>query len=235
MRRLRLIPDDTKFDFFRPMRFWLAVSLLGVLATFVILPIRGLNYGVDFLGGTLILAEFPETRDIGEYREVLSGLGLGDVAVTEASGGSGGQVVLMRLGTAGDEAAGQTDAVASGAGGDRRRLSGRDLPAGRHRRRQGLGRAGADRRDRGAARAARDHGLRLAALRVAVRRRGGGLAAARRDRDRRRLLGAAAPVRPDDRGGASDHHRLLDQRHRGRLRPGAREPAQVQEDAAHAT
>ena len=50
MRRLRLIPDDTKFDFFRPMRFWLAVSLFGVLATCVLLPIRGLNYGVDFLG-----------------------------------------------------------------------------------------------------------------------------------------------------------------------------------------
>ena len=27
MRHLRLVPDDTNFDFFRPMRFWLAVSL----------------------------------------------------------------------------------------------------------------------------------------------------------------------------------------------------------------
>ena len=30
---LRLIPDDTNFDFFKPMRFWLAVSILGVLLT----------------------------------------------------------------------------------------------------------------------------------------------------------------------------------------------------------
>jgi preprotein translocase subunit SecF len=111
MRRLRLVPDDTKIDFFRPMRFWLAVSALGVLATLIILPLRGLNYGVDFLGGTLILAEFPEHRDIGDYRAVLSGLDLGDVAVTEASGGSGGQVVLMRIGTAGREAAGQPDFI----------------------------------------------------------------------------------------------------------------------------
>jgi preprotein translocase SecF subunit len=111
MRRLRLVPDDINFDFFRPMRFWLAVSLLGVLATLVILPIRGLNYGVDFLGGTLILAEFPQHRDIGEYRALLNRLDLGEVAVTETSGGSGGQVVLMRLGTTGDEAAGQSDVV----------------------------------------------------------------------------------------------------------------------------
>lgn len=96
---LRLIPDDITLDFFKPLRFWLAVSLLGVVATIIILPIRGLNYGVDFLGGTLILAEFPEHRDVGAYREALTRLNLGEPTVTEASGGSGGQVVLMRVGT----------------------------------------------------------------------------------------------------------------------------------------
>ena len=74
------------------MRFWLAVSILGVVLTLVILPIRGLNYGVDFLGGTLILAEFPEHRDIGEYRAVLDGLGLGE---------RGGDRGLRRIGRAG--------------------------------------------------------------------------------------------------------------------------------------
>ena len=99
--RLRLIPDKTSFDFFRPMRFWLAVSIFGVLATLAMLPFRGLNYGVDFRGGTLILAEVPEARDIAEYRALLGSLDVGEVAVTEASGGSGGQVVLMRIGSAG--------------------------------------------------------------------------------------------------------------------------------------
>ena len=65
----RFISETPNFDFFKPMKFWLAVSILGVVLTIVILPIRGLNYGVDFLGGTLILAEFPEHRDIGEYRD----------------------------------------------------------------------------------------------------------------------------------------------------------------------
>ena len=110
----RLISEVPSFDFFKPLRFWLAVSILGVVLTVVILPIRGLNYGVDFLGGTLILAEFPEHRDIGEYRAALSALGLGEPTVTEASGGSGGQVVLMRVGNpedAGEGAAPVADQV----------------------------------------------------------------------------------------------------------------------------
>jgi len=111
MKPLRLVPDHTNFDFFRPMRFWLAVSILATLGTFIVLPLKGLNYGVDFLGGTLILAEFPEHRDIGAYREALTALDLGDVAVTEASGGSGGQVVLMRIGTSGDHVAGEANIV----------------------------------------------------------------------------------------------------------------------------
>jgi preprotein translocase subunit SecF len=111
MKHFRIIPDDTNFDFFKPMRFWLAVSTLGVLLTLIILPIRGLNYGVDFLGGTLILVEFPQHRDIGEYRAVLDGLDLGEVAVTEASGGSGGQVVLMRIGASGETESAQAEIV----------------------------------------------------------------------------------------------------------------------------
>ena len=70
----RLISEVPNFDFFKPMKFWLAVSILGVVLTIIVVPIRGLNYGVDFLGGTLILAEFPETRDVGEYRAALSAL-----------------------------------------------------------------------------------------------------------------------------------------------------------------
>ncbi len=112
--RFRLISEVPNFDFFKPLKFWLAVSLIGVVLTLAILPFRGLNYGVDFLGGTLILAEFPQHQDIGVYREALSQLKLGEPTVTEASGGSGGQVVLMRVGNpenAGDGAVPVADQV----------------------------------------------------------------------------------------------------------------------------
>lgn len=115
MKRLRLVPEETNLDFFRPMRFWLAVSIIGVIGTLILLPVRGLNFGVDFLGGSLILAEFPETHDIGDYRTLLNGLDLGAVAVTEASGGQGGQVVLMRIGSNGEADQSQVVATVRGA------------------------------------------------------------------------------------------------------------------------
>ena len=102
--RLRLVPDVTNINFFRYMKFWLGISILGILLSFASLAVRGLNYGVDFRGGTLIMASTPEARDVGEFRQLLQGLDIGDVNVTSASGteGAGGNVVMMRIGVTGD-------------------------------------------------------------------------------------------------------------------------------------
>ncbi|PZQ51366.1 MAG: protein translocase subunit SecF [Rhodovulum sulfidophilum] len=112
--RLRLVPDDTKIDFLRYMRFWLAVSILGVLASFASLAVYGLNYGVDFQGGTLIMASTPETHEVGEFRSLLEGLDVGEVGVTTASdtSGAGRNVVLMRLGVTGEDATHQREVIA---------------------------------------------------------------------------------------------------------------------------
>jgi preprotein translocase subunit SecF len=109
MRHLRLLPDVTNIDFFRWMRLWLAVSVIGVLGTLVAVPLLGINYGVDFRGGTLILAEVQEPQDIGEVRALLTDLGVGEINVTEASGEGEGQVLLLRIGA--DEEEGSQQAA----------------------------------------------------------------------------------------------------------------------------
>jgi preprotein translocase SecF subunit len=45
--------------------------------------IMGLNFGVDFKGGTTIRTESTQAVDVGVYREALGGLNLGDVAITQ--------------------------------------------------------------------------------------------------------------------------------------------------------
>ena len=107
MRRLRLVPDQTHVNFFSPwaMRFWLAVSVLGMVLSIVLFLWKGLNYGVDFRGGTLIMTSTEQEVSVGSYRDLLSGLDFGEVNVTEVSDdtGQGRHLMLMRLGIAGDD------------------------------------------------------------------------------------------------------------------------------------
>ena len=105
--RLRLVPEVTTINFFSPwaMRFWLAVSGVGMVASLLLYLTVGLNYGVDFRGGTLMMVATPEPVAVGDYRQLLTGLNFGDVQVTEISDdtGQGRHMALMRLGIAGDD------------------------------------------------------------------------------------------------------------------------------------
>ncbi|MEM9250349.1 MAG: protein translocase subunit SecF [Pseudomonadota bacterium] len=81
--RLKLVPSETKFDFFSRSRMWLGISMLLILISFGSFLIQGLNFGIDFLGGTTIRTESVTPVDVGAYRGALSELGLGDVSITE--------------------------------------------------------------------------------------------------------------------------------------------------------
>ena len=105
--RLRLVPDKTNINFFAPwaMRLWLGVSILGMVLSVVLFLVMGLNYGVDFRGGTIIMTSTKENVAVGEYRELLNGLDFGEVNVTEVSDdtGQGRHLMLMRLGITGED------------------------------------------------------------------------------------------------------------------------------------
>ncbi|HEV7286521.1 MAG TPA: protein translocase subunit SecF, partial [Kaistia sp.] len=82
MAHLRIVPDNTKIPFMR-MRKWtfpLAafLSIMSVILFFTVGP----NYGIDFLGGTVIEIQTKDAKpDLGKLRSTLNGLGLGDVQV----------------------------------------------------------------------------------------------------------------------------------------------------------
>lgn len=105
--RLRLVPDETKINFFSrtAMRFWLGISILGTLGSIVLFFTHGLNYGVDFRGGTIATVQTVEEVPVGAFREALTKLDVGDVAVTNISddSGQGRHLLLMRLGISGDD------------------------------------------------------------------------------------------------------------------------------------
>ncbi|AZL57727.1 protein translocase subunit SecD [Tabrizicola piscis] len=80
---IKLAPDHTTIDFFRAQWLTFGASAAAVVASLLLVATLGLNFGIDFKGGTTIRAESTETVDVGVYRDALSGLSLGDVSITE--------------------------------------------------------------------------------------------------------------------------------------------------------
>ena len=87
MRLLRIVPDDTKFDFMRFRRISFPVSaVLSILAIFLYF-FHGLNFGIDFVGGTLMEVQSKSgPADLAKMRETVSGLGLGEVQLQQFGG-----------------------------------------------------------------------------------------------------------------------------------------------------
>lgn len=83
MKSMRLIPEDTKIKFLSKRAIALSFSGLLFLISVVSLWTQGLNYGIDFLGGTTIEAAQPQTVDIANLRQRLGSLDLGQVQIQE--------------------------------------------------------------------------------------------------------------------------------------------------------
>src|SRR5262249_11165570 len=84
---LRIVPDDTKFDFMRFRRISFPGSAAVSLVPIPLFFLPGLNSGIDFVGGTLIEVQSKSgAADLAKMRAALSGLGLGDVQLQEFGG-----------------------------------------------------------------------------------------------------------------------------------------------------
>ena len=81
--RLKLVPTGTKIDFFKLSSITFGASLIGMLAAIILFLTIGLNFGIDFRGGTTIRTDSKISVDVAKYRSVLSELDLGDISITE--------------------------------------------------------------------------------------------------------------------------------------------------------
>lgn len=81
--RLRLVPEQTNIDFFRFARVTFGVSVVAVLLSVVVWLTMGLNFGIDFRGGTTIRTEAIQPVDDAAYRAAVEALELGQVSITQ--------------------------------------------------------------------------------------------------------------------------------------------------------
>jgi preprotein translocase subunit SecF len=81
--RLRLVPEKTNTDFFAAQWITFGGSIALMVLAFIAWGVMGLNYGIDFNGGTTLRTETSQPVDVGSYRTALEDLPLGDVVITE--------------------------------------------------------------------------------------------------------------------------------------------------------
>ncbi len=85
MRLLRIVPDDTKFDFMRFRRISFPISAAMSILAISLYFFHGLNFGIDFKGGTLIEVQTKagQAADLAKMRATLNALGLGEVQLQQ--------------------------------------------------------------------------------------------------------------------------------------------------------
>jgi preprotein translocase subunit SecF len=79
LKPLFRLSQKTNYHFVKYFKLCLGLSIAAILGTIVLLSTLGLNFGIDFKGGTLIQIQTPTATDAGNLRTTLSHLGLGEI------------------------------------------------------------------------------------------------------------------------------------------------------------
>src|SRR5208337_5387431 len=107
---LRIVPDDTKFDFMRFRRISFPISAILSIVAILLYFFHGLNFGIDFVGGTLMEVQTKAgPADLAKMRSTIGGLHLGDfqlqqfgapndvlIRISEQPGGDAAQQVAVQ-------------------------------------------------------------------------------------------------------------------------------------------
>ncbi|QDZ10074.1 protein translocase subunit SecD [Devosia ginsengisoli] len=82
IQHFRFIPDGTKIPFMKISRYVIAFSIVASVLSIGSAYFKGFNLGIDFVGGTAIVIQHDGgPADVGQVRELLDGLELGEVQV----------------------------------------------------------------------------------------------------------------------------------------------------------
>ena len=80
---IELIKPGTNIDFARYYPYAMVGLAVAVVLAIVVPLVRGVNYGIDFTGGTLVQLRFSAPVDIGQIRDAVKTVSEGDASVQD--------------------------------------------------------------------------------------------------------------------------------------------------------
>lgn len=78
---LHLVPNNLSLDFIGKFKYFIVFSAVTLVAIVVGLWTHGLNYGIDFTGGTVMRIKFNQSHSAESVRKIMEELGEGDASV----------------------------------------------------------------------------------------------------------------------------------------------------------
>ena len=94
---MEIFKKDTIFNFMEKRLPFLGLSAILVIASIVLLFTKGLNFGIDFAGGTIVQVKYEQKAPIDKIREVLNSTEYKGSSITEF--GTPEEVVIRITGT----------------------------------------------------------------------------------------------------------------------------------------
>jgi preprotein translocase subunit SecF len=83
MKLLKLVPDNTNIGFVRVRHIAFALTLLLTVLAVAAVGVRGLNMGVDFVGGLMVEAKFPSPPPLDKVRTDIDAMNVGEVSLQQ--------------------------------------------------------------------------------------------------------------------------------------------------------
>lgn len=83
MRLIKLVPDNTNIAFLKWRNVAMAISFVMIVASIALVAVRGLNLGVDFVGGQMVRVTFAEPVDLNSLRQAVTASGVPDANIQQ--------------------------------------------------------------------------------------------------------------------------------------------------------
>jgi preprotein translocase subunit SecF len=92
-----LIKPGTNIDFVGYRFYAVSASIVVIVVGIVSLFLRGVNYGIDFAGGTLVQVKFQQPVSINDIRAALESISAKDVTVQDFGTGRSNEFIVRML------------------------------------------------------------------------------------------------------------------------------------------